>query len=329
MPIVQQSTPFQAVARMKILFFTLRLFLFVAAPLVTMGQVVDALPEAQPFAIELPDSDPKEIDVKNAPDGAKSFLKTMLMQTLPQDYKKSKGWGDTRKRWDGLHIKSDGFKIRTKRRWKEVNHGTWKKYRVTMVDPDEHLTVRIVNLREVGLGKVGFDLELGAKLHVLGRLQEWNRGVRLVSMSAEAEADVSVNIGMFISTSLNPKKFPPDVIIKPQAENAKVAMASFELKRLSNASGPVVRELGDALEHIVHKKIADENEKLVEKLNKAFEKKEDDLRLSLSDLVKNKWLGLKPKSKGSKKKATGNSEEESSNVDSNAESVVVEEDESA
>jgi hypothetical protein len=87
--------------------------------------------------------------------------------------------------------------------------------------------------------------------------------------------------------------------------------------------------LGDALEHIVHKKIADENEKLVEKLNKAFEKKEDDLRLSLSDLVKNKWLGLKPKSKGSKKKATGNSEEESSNVDSNAESVVVEEDESA
>ncbi|MEM7314352.1 MAG: hypothetical protein AAF497_14485 [Planctomycetota bacterium] len=292
--------------RLAVRLFSLLILSSLVTEVSTVGQVVESLPPLQPLPIELPGEDPKEIDVKEAPDGAKTFLKTLLMQSLPQDYEKSKGWGDQRKRWDGLHIKADGLRIKTKRRWKLANHGTWKKYTVTMVDPDEHLTVRIVNLREAGLGKVGFDLELGAKLHILGRLQEWNRGVRLVSLSAEAVADVDVKIGMQITTSLNPAKFPPDVIVKPVAESASVQMRDLELLRLSNATGPIVRELGDALEDAAQRKIAEQNDKLVEKLNKEFEKKKDDLRLSLSDLVKNKWLGLKPKSKTkSKSKSDG------------------------
>lgn len=262
----------------------------------SIAQDAGGFPEVQPLEIELPAEVIPEINVSQAPESAKSLLKALLSQALPQDYEKTKGWGATRKRWDGLQVRTDGLKIRTKRRWKNVNHGTWKKYRLEMVDPEEHLVVRIFNLREMGLGKIAFNLKMGAKLNVQGRLQEWNNGVRLVSMSAEAVADVELQIGLQVSTSMNPAKFPPDVIVKPRAESANVSMTSFQLKRLSQADGSIVRELGEAIEHVVQDKIKNENAKLTEKINRQFEMKQDDLRLSLHDLVKNQWLGLKPKS---------------------------------
>jgi hypothetical protein len=249
-------------------------------------------PVAGSVDLKLPEQDPGKIDLDQTPSGTKSLLTTLVVDNLPGDYEDTKKWGQTRKRWDGLHIRIDGLKVDTKRRWKTVNHGTWQRYRVTLVDPEEHLRVRVVHLHRVGPGKIGFDLLLDARLNVWGRLQEWNNGLRLFSLSGEAQADVELQLGVELATTIDPTRFPPDVLLQPKVDSARIDVRSFRLKRISKADGPLVRELGDSLENVVRKKLAEKNVKLAAKINRQIDKKKDDLRLSLHDLVQHKWLGL-------------------------------------
>lgn len=253
--------------------------------------VHDELP-AHPWQPPAPSSDP--IRLKDAPEESRSFLTNLVLDNLPDDFEDDKKWGLTRNRWDGVKMRMDGLKLRTHRRYKEVNHGTWKRYHATLVDPEEHLLVKITNWKQKSVGTVGFDLNLAAKVHAIGRRQKWNNGVRIYSVTAEAIADLRMTIGMEVSTKLDTTKFPPDVILLPKAKTGDARLVQFKLQRISHADGPVVRELGDALEKLLRKELAERNPKLVAKLNRQIEKKKDDLRFSVNDLVKHKWLGIEP-----------------------------------
>ncbi len=176
--------------------------------------------------IELPAPGP--VDVKQAPAGAKSLLKSLVQELLPEEYVDDRKWGRTRERWDGLKVRVEGLEVHTKRRWKEVNHGTWKKYRISLVDPDEYLTINIVRVQRLGPGRLACDLHIASRLDLYGRVQEWNNGVRLVSISAEATADVTMDLSLEVATSLDASKFPPDVIVAPQVRAGPGAVEPTE-----------------------------------------------------------------------------------------------------
>ena len=92
--------------------------------------------------------------------------------------------------------------------------------------------------------------------------------------------------------ALDPTRIPPAVIVRPTAEQAQVKLKSLRLQRISKAKGPIVKELGDGLEDVLRAELADKNDQLVAKINRQIAKKQNDLRLSLHDLVIHDWLGL-------------------------------------
>jgi hypothetical protein len=70
---------------------------------------------------------------------------------------------------------------------------------------------------------------------------------------------------------------------------AKVEILQFKLRRISDLHGPVVRSLSHTVRKELEDKLADDNAKLVAKLNKSIDKREEKLKLSAGDLVKLKW----------------------------------------
>jgi hypothetical protein len=223
--------------------------------------------------------------IAETPRHVQPLLMQLVLENVPHEYENTKNWGGTREVFDGLHIRTDGLRIRTKRKKKTANHGTWKKYSITLVDPQENLRVRITDLREDAPGHVVFRLLLTAKLEAFGRLQEWNRGIRLFSISADALADVDLSLLCRMTTELDAKHLPPDILLKPEVTEAQLRLRSFRLKRVSKADGPVIRELGDGVADIVRKKLAEKNTELVAKINRQIAKREEDLRLSMRELV--------------------------------------------
>lgn len=228
--------------------------------------------------------------IEQTPATVQPLLMGLVLKNIPADYENTKKWGGQREVWDGLHVRMDGLKIHTKRRKKLANHGSWKRYHISLIDPREHVQFRFENVHEGPDEKIAFDMFLAAKLAAHGRFQEWNRGVRLLSISAEGIADVQLRLTCLVATQLDVTKLPPDFIIQPEVTDAKLELLDFKLNRISKADGPVVRELSHSVENIMQEKLAEKNQKLVSKINRQIEKHRDQLRLSLSDLVKKKLM---------------------------------------
>ena len=237
----------------------------------------------------LPEAD-GSMQVKDAPEWFQNMIQRIVRENVPEKYVHDKDWGKTDRRWDGLDIKTKGpFRLTTKRKWKEVNHGTWRRYEILPVNPDKDLQIRIENVKEAGNGQVAFEISLASKLHVHGRQAQWTKGVQMYSVSADADADVRMRAWCRVGTRLDASRFPPDVIIAPTVDKADLDVTRFKLRSVSKLDGPMVKQLGKRVHKVLDNKIEEKRQQLPAKLNRAIAKQEDKLRLSLADFAASKW----------------------------------------
>ena len=229
---------------------------------------------------------------KDAPEWVQSMVQRIVRESVPDKYVRDKDWGMTDRRWDGLKVRREGLRISTKRRWKEVNHGTWRRYEISQVDPEKNLLLRIENVHDAGDGRVGFEVSLSTKVRAFGRMSKWSKGVRLYSISAEADADVRLRIWCQVGIGFDLRKLPPDVLLMPEVTRADLDVPSFQLTRVSKLDGPLVRQLGKSLRGVLRDKLEEKRDKLPEKINRQIRKNADRMRFSLSDLATNKWHAL-------------------------------------
>ncbi len=220
------------------------------------------------------------------------MMQRIVRENVPDKYVQDKDWGKKGRRWDGLKIRRDGLKISTKRRWKQVNHGTWRRYEITQVAPETNLRLRIENIHDAGDGKVGFEVSLGSKLRAFGRVSQWSKGVQLYSLSVEADADVRLRIWCQLGVHFDWTHLPPDVLFKPTVTRAELDVTRFRLHRISKLDGVVARELGRSLHRVVLAEIEEKRDQLPEKINRQIAKHEDRMRLSVSDFAARKWREL-------------------------------------
>ena len=234
----------------------------------------------------------REVSLADAPDGLQRLATAIVVENLPLKYEDNRDWGKTKRVFRGIKLRREGLKIETKRRKKHVNHGTWKRFRLTQINPRENTKARILNVRQLEDGRMAFRLELISRVNAYARLSEWNRGVRLASISLDADADVLLNLDCNVEVEVLPTRIPPDVVIKPEVTDAGLRVRRFRVNRVSHFDGPVARELGDSLKDVLLDKVNDSRPKLVSKINRQIAKNDDKLRFSLSDMLMDKWRGL-------------------------------------
>ncbi len=225
--------------------------------------------------------------LEHLPSETTGLLTRLIVNNVPREFVDEKQWGKQKRIFAGWHISTDGLRLQTKRKWKEVNHGTWRRYEIHLIKPEKHLRAELTNLRPAPNDQVAFDLSVSARVLVLGRAARWEHGVQLYNLSAEAETDVDLLMQGVLGMTIDPTTLPPDVILKPHITAAELRASRLRMRRISKADGPLVRELGSQLEDVLQRKLADQQDRLVEKLNRALVQHEDDLRLSLHDLVAN------------------------------------------
>jgi hypothetical protein len=212
------------------------------------------------------------------------LLTKLAREQLPDKYEKSKNWGKTSRVFVGWKIEPDGLKVETRRRYKEVNDGAWQKYSIHLLHPDKQFEVRVANLRQKENQPV-CDVTVLAAVRVSGRHAQWENGVQLVSIGAEADARLRLRAELAVGIKLDPTKFPPDVSFEPRVNQADIDILEFKLRRISHFGGPVVKSLSSSVREVLEDKIAESRPKLVQKLNKSLAKQDSKLRFSAAD-----WL---------------------------------------
>ncbi len=250
---------------------------FTLAPLTATHHKVLALPAAQTTTVG-DFASPKLI----------AWLTSMIRENLPPAYEDNKKWGLQKEVWDGVDIWREGKHIETKRRKKVVNAGTWTKYRVEFVEPDKNLHIEFHKLQSLPDGRIAFSFSVDCLLDIFGRMSQWARDVQVISLSVNADATCKLTMSGTVKFQLNPLKFPPDVIIKPHVDHALVELAYFRVRRVSQVGGDFAKALGEGSRGTIDRKIAETNEKLVDKISKQIDKQQSKMVFSMQDWLQSK-----------------------------------------
>ncbi len=242
-------------------------------------------------AADIETSGPTAVDIRRT-EGLNRMVTQIILENLPDDFVHEDNWGATRQIWDGVRMRWEADGLSTRRRWKTVNHGTWKRYQVTLIDPEQHFQVELFDLRELPEGRVGFQARVDAAARVHARLAEWQYGVQLLGLSALATATIRLEVDCSLALRLDPSRLPPDVLLDPRIVAADLQLVDFRLHRIGNVGGPVVRELGRAARGMLEERLAGRRQRLTDRMQRQIDRRRDELRLSLHELLSSQWGDL-------------------------------------
>ncbi len=223
------------------------------------------------------------------------FLTKLALESMPVRYVEDKDWGMQSERWDGVKVSFRDGKLRTKRRKKKVNHGTWDRYEVSLVDPEDSFSVKLDGFEETETDRVKFDIAITAKINVEARQSKWVKGVQLYSISADGSADVRLVLEVSLGSSMDVSKFPPDLTFDPRIEDADIQLSNFRIDRISKAGGEIAQQITRVVRKKIDEKIEKKEAKLVEKINSKIEKNRERFTLSAHDAMKSKWASAAQK----------------------------------
>lgn len=246
-------------------------FLVLGAVSLTVAQAVTAQQPAPTVAPSI------------SPEATAQRVSKLIADAIPREYERKKDWGKTKEIVTGVRSSGNFFKFDVHRTRSTVNDGVWKHYRATMIEPEKNLVVRIETLRSVAAGKIAFTLFATTKLHGWGRAKVYERGVHLIALEAEADAKVSLWLDCEIALEAAPSSFFTGIAVRPTVTAARMSLDEFRLTRVSDVSGPIVRELGDGIRHLIEDEL--NGPKLAGKINRSIEKRKDRLVFTPEMLV--------------------------------------------
>jgi|GEM_PF-2835280 len=259
-----------------------------AGQAIVADDVPDFIENSRPNEESKPAED-EELGNVDAGEKIDALITKIVLNNIPHEFNEDKDWGAQEPRWNGVNIRREGLKIRTNRKKKMVNHGTWKKYDVSLLKPEDQFSISVKNMREAEDGKMAFDVYIAANLKIDGRQAKWVKGVQLYNVSIDGKTKVNVKATIELRTLMDVTKFPPDLIFRPEATAAEIVIEDFRIDRISKVGGEVAQQITRIARDAIGKRLKNEEEKTVNKLNGEFSKNADNLRLSLHDAMSNKW----------------------------------------
>jgi hypothetical protein len=227
------------------------------------------------------------------------WLASLALGKMPQTLDGDKDWGETKKVWSGVKVRFDGLRLKTKRRYREVEQGRWVKYSVTLPDPKTPNAARVTIHRvepaldeSTGRQRWNIDSSVVAPMKFTARVQRWNLGVKLFSMTISGDMRVRLSSSTSIGFLADYAEIPPALVIDPRVNHAHLDLERFEVNRVSHIGGDVAEQWGELIEEVlVDRLVKKQNGRLVSKLNRSIEKERKDLRLSMADWLAQWQLG--------------------------------------
>lgn len=192
-------------------------------------------------------------------------------------------WEKKSKRFDGLKFDRSGVHVRKK----DVNHGLWKHYKISMHDPKQDLLVEIRRFQHMGGDRFEFEIFIRARIVAYAHLMQWNKGLRVISTEIEADASIELTFKGSIRVNIGRNLLLPTVSIDPNVDQATINLGYFRMKRIGQFDGVVIKELGESLEKYIRRKVREQSANITNSANQAIAKQRQSGKLQFS--MKELW----------------------------------------
>jgi len=103
--------------------------------------------------------------------------------------------------------------------------------------------------------------------------------VHLIALEFVGDAAIDLELDCEVGMKFQTTDGSAGMALDPRVTDARLDITAFHLDRISNANGPLVRELGEEIPGWIEDELR--GPKFIAKLNRAIDKKRDRLELSL------------------------------------------------
>lgn len=213
-------------------------------------------------------------------------LRAVLLTAIPDKYEDRRHWGQTTRVFDGFQVRQHGIDLHVAKRTKFVNHGSWYRYQVQLVDPRRTLQLAIDRIESRGPGRFSFDLHVTARLRCVARFEQWVLGVKGLNFPVISDAVVQMDgrCELAVSTERREKSILPDVILAPSLQRVRLTLRDIDTHRVGEIRGDLAEELGNGSRRFLDDLLHRQEAKVVKKANAAMAKKRESLRIPASKL---------------------------------------------
>lgn len=215
-------------------------------------------------------------------------LEKTVYSTLPTPlYEGSDHWGDTKKKVNGLK-----WSGKPELQYGDKNHGTWRKYRVTLEQPaPKHLRLRLTNVQNTGNNSLKFRINVDADVEFDIHQQNWQVGIKMFDGTVKGRATVKLLLSCESKLNIEPgANLFPIIKYRLHVIDAKAGYDNLVFTHVPGLGGSAAKVVGnwtvDAVTQMkpsLERKLID---KLTEKLKKAADTKE--IQVSLSGIERKK-----------------------------------------
>jgi hypothetical protein len=224
------------------------------------------------------------------------LLQQTIIPMIPKQWEDLSQWGPTIPIPPNLILQ---LNTRTKVKvgdHEELPHGTWKRTRLWFDDPAKDVKITVKDVQKPEGKPYQVKVEAVAALHAERERRQWLKGIQLAMVQVEGDATVGLTFDVEVTSSLNVKKLPPEVLLAPKVTKVSIEMKEFQIRKAGPFDGPLVRELSMELKGVVQELVRTREPTIEDYANSAIASKFKDgkMAVSASTLLK---AGVVPKPK--------------------------------
>jgi hypothetical protein len=217
-------------------------------------------------------------------------LRMALLDVMPDPLVEDDShWGGQRLVADGIEWHGHGLHFHPDLKRKLKNDGRWWKVKASGVALPETLVVDLRDVRRVEPGKTTFTAIVAFEARVEYDQQNWDRGIRLYSGSAEATLLAYASLRCEATTKLEANgTLLPDALFRLRVTEANVGYDHFKVTHIAGVGGDLAKLIGEAAKDAVDQWRPSLERRMLEKADAAIVKAGDtkEVRLSVVKLLK-------------------------------------------
>ena len=221
------------------------------------------------------------------------LAEAIVRAAVPKTFENRKHWDKRKEVFAGVKVKTDGLKVRISKRKEEVRHGFWRRYTVTLIDPDRTLKVRISDVKALGGGRWTYTVTADVRANVDARFEQWNLGVKLLNGSTDADASLRVRAACTLDVRLEQDDEQGSVVVfAPDVKKVDLSLPNLDVRKFGELRGKAATDLFDGLEDVVEDLLQTQEGAVRKEARKEIAEHADDLRIPLGDVLSSPWAAL-------------------------------------
>ncbi|QDT55362.1 hypothetical protein Pan44_34050 [Caulifigura coniformis] len=217
-----------------------------------------------------------------------SLAREIALHVIPENYRDDRHWDKTEKVASGVKVKTKGGQVRFEQREKKVNHGFWRRFSMSLINPDKTLELDIRNIRKTPDGATRFDLFVAVRARCETQFALWTWGVKGINGTVESDVTVQalLDCSFRVDSEFMPDSLLPVFVVQPHFHDLDLKLTDVDTRKIGLLGGWVAEELGNGTRKAFEDLLQSQERPLLERIRKTVAKKQDRLRLNPADAAR-------------------------------------------